>query len=99
MPLYEYECKKCGRVFEVLQRLSDEPLTTHETCGGAVERRISPPAFQFKGSGWYITDYAKGSDKHKPGGDKSAGEKPVASESKTEAPKAAVSETKAPAKA
>lgn len=99
MPLYEYQCKKCGLVFEVLQRVNDEPLSTHETCGGAVERLISPPAFQFKGSGWYITDYAKGSDKHRPSGDKSAGEKPAASEPKSEAPKSASSGTKTPAKA
>jgi len=60
MPLYEYKCKSCGDVFEVMQKFSDEPLTLHEVCGGAVERLISPPAFQFKGSGWYITDYARG---------------------------------------
>lgn len=59
MPLYEYKCQKCGATFEKLQRFSDAPLTTHEDCGGDVERLISPPAFQFKGSGWYITDYAR----------------------------------------
>ena len=62
MPLYEYHCKKCGR-FETLQRFSDGPLSACPTCGGAVERLISAPAFQFKGSGWYVTDYGKsGSD-------------------------------------
>jgi putative FmdB family regulatory protein len=59
MPLYEYECENCGERFEVLEKFSDEPLRTHEKCGGAVHRLISAPAFQFKGSGWYITDYAK----------------------------------------
>jgi putative FmdB family regulatory protein len=59
MPLYEYKCDKCGQVFEVIQRFSDDPLTTHEVCGGHVERLISAPAFQFKGSGFYITDYAR----------------------------------------
>lgn len=59
MPLYEYKCEKCGDTFEVMQKFSDEPLTTHEKCGGKVERLISPPALQFKGSGWYITDYGK----------------------------------------
>jgi putative FmdB family regulatory protein len=59
MPLYEYSCHKCGQTFEVLQKFSDEPLKVHEACGGEVERLISPPAFQFKGSGWYITDYAR----------------------------------------
>jgi putative FmdB family regulatory protein len=59
MPLYEYSCDRCGKTFEVMQKFSDQPLTTHEGCGGAVERLISPPAFQFKGSGWYVTDYAR----------------------------------------
>lgn len=59
MPLYEYKCDECSHVFEVMQRFSDEPLTTHEGCGGVVQRLISAPALQFKGSGWYITDYSK----------------------------------------
>ena len=63
MPLYEYRCNKCGDVFEVMQKFSDEPLTTHEECGGEVERLISSPALQFKGSGWYITDYARSNGK------------------------------------
>ena len=57
MPLYEYRCSKCDTVFEVLQKFSDAPLTTHENCGGAVERLISAPGFQFRGTGWYVTDY------------------------------------------
>lgn len=61
MPTYDYKCHRCGSVFEVKQRFSDEPLTTHEQCGGDLERLISAPALQFKGSGWYITDYAKNS--------------------------------------
>lgn len=61
MPLYEYRCAKCGKVFEVLQRFSDAPVEVHETCGGKVERLISASAFQLKGSGWYATDYAKSS--------------------------------------
>lgn len=61
MPLYEYKCSECGDVFEVMQRFSDAPLTTHDKCGGSLERLLSPPAFQFKGSGWYITDYARAS--------------------------------------
>jgi putative FmdB family regulatory protein len=60
MPLYEYKCHKCGGVFEKIQKFSDEPLSTHEgDCGGDVERLLSSPALQFKGSGFYITDYAK----------------------------------------
>jgi putative FmdB family regulatory protein len=63
MPLYEYKCERCGETFEVLQKFSDEPLKNHAACGGVVERLISPSAFQFKGSGWYVTDYAKGHDR------------------------------------
>ena len=61
MPIYEYRCEKCGKVFEVLQRFSDAPLKIHEDCGGEVEKLISHSAFQLKGSGWYQTDYAKSS--------------------------------------
>lgn len=60
MPLYDYKCGKCGQVFEVRQSFSDAPLTEHQDCGGSVERLLSAPALQFKGSGWYITDYARG---------------------------------------
>lgn len=60
MPLYEYECEaENGRRFEIIQKFADEPLTVCPTCGGPVRRLISSPAIQFKGSGWYITDYAK----------------------------------------
>ena len=59
MPIYEYECQACGERVEVLQRVSDEPLAECESCGGELKRLISPPAFQFKGSGWYVTDYAR----------------------------------------
>src|SRR5689334_12979069 len=63
MPLYDYRCQKCGVTYEVRQRINDEPLTIHEGCGGAVERLISVPALQFKGTGWYVTDYGKGGSK------------------------------------
>jgi len=59
MPRYEYRCQQCGETFEVKQKFADEPLTVHENCGGKVERLISAPALQFKGSGWYITDYGR----------------------------------------
>jgi putative FmdB family regulatory protein len=72
MPLYEYKCANCGDVFEVMQKFADAPLTTHESCGGAVERLISSPALQFKGTGWYITDYAKGNGKSNGGSHSSA---------------------------
>ena len=60
MPLYEYLCHGCGKKFEVIQKFSEEPLKIHEECGGETERLISAPAFHFKGTGWYVTDYAKG---------------------------------------
>jgi putative FmdB family regulatory protein len=59
MPLYDYRCHKCGETFEVRQKFSDELLTVHEGCGGELERLISAPALQFKGTGWYVTDYAR----------------------------------------
>ena len=59
MPLYEYECKKCGHRFEKIQKFSDKMVKTCPECGGKVEQMISAPAVQFKGSGWYVTDYAK----------------------------------------
>jgi putative FmdB family regulatory protein len=59
MPLYEYQCKKCGRKFERIQKFSDKPVKKCPECGGPVEQTISAPAVQFKGSGWYVTDYAK----------------------------------------
>jgi putative FmdB family regulatory protein len=62
MPLYEYKCDRCSDVFEVIQKFSDAPLERHEGCGGQVERLISPSALQFKGTGWYVTDYARGSN-------------------------------------
>ncbi len=59
MPLYEYECKKCHHRFEKIQKFSDRMVKKCPECGGAVEQMISAPAVQFKGSGWYVTDYAK----------------------------------------
>jgi putative FmdB family regulatory protein len=59
LPLYEYRCKKCGRVVEKIQKFSDPPLTKCEHCGGKLEQLLSAPAIQFKGAGWYVTDYAK----------------------------------------
>ncbi len=59
MPLYEYRCKKCEKTFEALQKLNADPLTECLYCRGEVEKLISVSSFQFKGSGWYITDYKK----------------------------------------
>jgi putative FmdB family regulatory protein len=59
LPLYEYECGKCGHVFEKIQKYSDPPLKVCPRCKGRVKKLPSAPAIQFKGSGWYITDYAR----------------------------------------
>ena len=58
MPLYEYQCAHCGR-FEVIRKFSDAPLRACPTCGRDVQKLLSAPAIQFKGTGWYITDYAR----------------------------------------
>jgi putative FmdB family regulatory protein len=59
MPLYEYQCDACAHRFEVIQKFSDAPIDVCPKCGGAVQKLLSSPAIQFKGSGWYITDYAR----------------------------------------
>ncbi len=63
MPLYEYQCEKCGHRFEKIQKFSDKMVKKCPECGGRVEQMISAPAVQFKGSGWYVTDYPKKSDR------------------------------------
>ena len=68
MPLYEYQCQKCGHRFEKIQKFSDALVKKCPECGGKVEQMLSAPAVQFKGSGWYVTDYAK-----KPSGATSSG--------------------------
>lgn len=86
MPLYEYECKKCGQTFEVIQKFSDEPLTKHPKCGGKVSKLISAAGLQFKGTGWYITDYARsgGAAPEKPSSDdSSAKSEPAAAKTET----------------
>lgn len=70
MPLYEYRCKQCGHQFEIIQSFSAPEVKVCQVCGGEVERLISAPAIQFKGSGWYVNDYA---GKSKSGGSKAGG--------------------------
>jgi len=77
LPLYEYQCKKCHSLTERIQKFSDPPLTVCPHCGGELEQLLSAPAVQFKGSGWYVTDYAKGSSK----GDAKGGNGSVAASS------------------
>ena len=87
MPLYEYQCAACGERFEVIQKFSDPPVDVCAKCGkGPVNRLLSSPAIQFKGSGWYITDYAQ---KGKSGG---------AAEGKADAKKDSSSEAKSESK-
>lgn len=60
MPLYEYECEQCSHRFEVIQKFSDAPISVCPKCGGPVQKLLSSPAIQFKGSGFYLTDYGRG---------------------------------------
>lgn len=59
MPLYEYRCQKCGNTLEVIQKFADGPLTQCTDCGGELQRLLSAPSIQFKGSGWYVSDYGR----------------------------------------
>jgi putative FmdB family regulatory protein len=83
LPLYEYRCQKCGAVNEKIQKFSDPPLATCEKCGGTLERLVSSSAIQFKGSGWYVTDYARKSS----GGDSAGSTSASSSSSKSETKK------------
>jgi putative FmdB family regulatory protein len=59
MPIYEYRCLKCSKDFEAMQKFSDAPVKACPACGGMVKKKMSSSSFQLKGSGWYMTDYAK----------------------------------------
>ena len=83
MPLYEYVCGSCKKKTEVIQRVNEAPLKVCPHCGGKLKKAISAPAIQFKGSGFYITDYARGSSSGGDSGGKSSAEK---SESKSDKP-------------
>jgi putative FmdB family regulatory protein len=76
MPIYEYECAKCGKTIEVIQKMTDKPLKKHADCGGTLTKLISAAGFQFKGTGWYVTDYArKGATESKEGSSESGDSK------------------------
>jgi len=97
MPIYEYKCSSCDRQFETMQRLADAPLTTCETCGGDLEKLISAPSFQFKGSGWYVTDYAKSGkkdDSEKDGPDKDSASRDSKKDSKDDSGSSTKAESK-----
>lgn len=96
MPLYEYECDNCGHRFEVIQKFSDDPVTECPKCQGTVRKLLSSPAIQFKGSGWYITDYAKKSGTGSGTTKSEGGDKPAASG--TSSGDAASSSTPTPSK-
>lgn len=89
MPIYEYECEKCGRVDEVIQKFSDKPLKKCRYCSGKVHKLISQSSFHLKGTGWYVTDYAKKSGASSPPAKSKNTEK---KESKSSAPATSKSE-------
>ena len=93
MPIYEYTCRKCKAHVEALQKITDKPLVKCKKCGGRLEKEWSQTGFQFKGSGWYVTDYAR---KGSGGKDEAAAEK---AESKSESKSESKAETKSEAKA
>jgi putative FmdB family regulatory protein len=93
MPIYEYTCRKCGAHVEALQKLSDKPLVKCKKCGGKLEKQWSATGFQFKGSGWYVTDYAR-----KGGENKSEGASESGSETKAETKTETKSDSKSDSK-
>ena len=86
MPLYEYECAACGNRFELIRKYSDAPVEVCPTCGKTdVQKLLSSPAIQFKGTGWYITDYAKKGGAPADGADADGAAKPAAKDTDTKA--------------
>jgi putative FmdB family regulatory protein len=92
LPLYEYQCPKCGR-FELIRKFSDPALTTCPTCASEIQKLFSAPAIQFKGTGWYITDYARKSDGKGEKGDSAKGEGGASEASKGEGSKSEASKS------
>ena len=84
MPTYEYQCDKCQRVFEIKQRISEEPLTVCDVCGGHVRRLLSSAPFILKGGGWYVTDYPSESRKKAMDSEKSSTSSTSSSEKSSE---------------
>jgi putative FmdB family regulatory protein len=80
VPIYEYQCDKCGASFEVMQKMSDDPLTECDKCGGTLHKVLHPVAIHFKGSGFYTTDYGKGSGRRTGGKDAGSGDTSGSSE-------------------
>src|SRR5262245_65196436 len=86
MPIYEYQCRKCKSHTEAFQKVTDKPLTKCKKCGGRLEKVISAPAIQFKGSGWYVTDYSAKATKGEKSESESASEKKTDKASKERSP-------------
>ena len=89
MPIYEYRCKDCGSHFEKRQSVNDEPLKTCEKCSGELEKQWSLSGFQFKGAGWYVTDYSTkkdGGKSEKTSSAESTAKTDTASNTKSDAP-------------
>jgi putative FmdB family regulatory protein len=111
MPLYEYQCSKCGEKIEVLQKFSDAPLKRHKGCRGALHKLVSAAGLHFKGSGWYVNDYASkgaeksegksessGDSKSESQGSESKSSESKSSDTKSSESKSGTSETKTAAK-
>jgi putative FmdB family regulatory protein len=97
MPIYEFECTKCKAHIEVYQRHSDKSPTKCRKCGGKLEKVISAPAIQFKGSGWYVTDYAQKATKGDKGESEPAGDSKKTDKKKESSPEKKTSDkTSAP---
>jgi len=99
MPIYEYECQKCKSHTEAFQKVNDKPLTKCKKCGGRLEKMISAPAIQFKGSGWYVTDYAGKATKGDKSESESSSEKKTEKKSKDSSPAKKTSDKTSPPKA
>ena len=93
MPLYEYQCAQCGERVEIIQKMSDPPHAHCAKCGGEMKKLMSAPAIQFKGSGWYKTDYAAKSSKPEAKSESSDAKTETKSETKTETKSETKSET------
>ncbi len=99
MPIYEYRCRECGQHIEKRQSVTEEPLKTCEACGGSLEKQWSLSGFQFKGEGWYVTDYSKKSGgPEKPAGEKSSGSESTSGTETASKPKSESVATTGPTK-
>jgi putative FmdB family regulatory protein len=104
MPIYEYTCRKCNAHIEIMQKVTDKPLARHAKCGGKLEKEWSATSFQFKGTGWYVTDYAgkkaegRESKEAKEAAGESSGKTDAKTDSKTDAKTDATPKTATTAK-